>query len=120
MGSTSASNAPDDNYFKTFSINRIKQNSDCFCYGGKLDCIYCNFKIDTDSNVFILNKKFVKEEKERINVEDCKLRYPSGRRVSIEFQVEVEVQLRKYLIKIPMFVAKINDNCLLGAYFLKR
>jgi len=38
----------------------------------------------------------------------------------VEFQVEIKVEIGKYSILIPMFVAKINDDCLLGADFLRR
>jgi hypothetical protein len=62
----------------------------------------------------------VKEGKIKTRERGCKIRYPSGEKVPIEFKVEVEVQIGKYSEEIPMFVAEISDDCLLGVDFLKK
>jgi len=51
-------------------------------------------------------------------VGDCKLRYPTGESVSVEFKVDTEIELGKFFIKIPMFVSEISDDCLLRVDFL--
>jgi len=37
----------------------------------------------------------------------------------VKEKVFVEVRLGKYIVKIPMLVANINDDCILGVDFLK-
>lgn len=37
----------------------------------------------------------------------------------MKFRVKVKVLLRKHSISIPIYVAEINDDCLLGVFFLE-
>lgn len=94
-------------------------DSDCFSYKGKLDNSECNFKIDTGSNISFLNKKLVQVDKQRIRTKKDTIRYPSGDEVPIEFKVKVTVVLGKFTKKIPMYVLKMSEDCLLGVDFLK-
>lgn len=64
-----------------------------FCYKGKLNGKEHNFKIDTGSDVSILNKKFVGEEERLVKIRDSFLRYPSGEKVPVEYKIEVEFLL---------------------------
>lgn len=57
--------------------------------------------------------------KKKIRTGYLNLRYPTGERVPVEFEVEVKVEIGKYSIVIPMLIADINDDCLLGVDFLK-
>lgn len=106
--------------FQTCYVNRIKLNSNLFTYKGKLDDNKCCFKIDTGSDISILNKKLVKAGKHIIRIRDGSVRYPSGEIVPIEFKVNVKVFLGKYSVEILMYVMEMNDDCLLGADFLKK
>jgi len=110
--------APIVNRFVDLSICRIEQDN--FYYVGKVNNKKCSFKIDTGSDISVLNKKLVNKSMEKIRIRNCNLRYPTGEKVLVEFQVEIKVEIGKHSILIPMFVAKINDDCLLGADFLRR
>lgn len=48
-----------------------------------------------------------------------KLIYPTGERILIESRSEVEILLGKFSLKIPMIIAEISDDCILGEDFLK-
>ena len=100
------------------NVNRIK-NNDYFIYRGKIDNKECSFKVDTGSDVSIINSKFVDKEKRKICKNFVNLRYPTGEKVRVEFWTEMKVELGKYSLEIPMFIADINDECLLGIDFLK-
>jgi len=71
------------------------------------------FRVDTSSDVFIINNEFIEGTKRKFDVRNCKLRYSTGENVSIEFKIDTEVELGKFSIKIPMFVSEISDDCLL-------
>jgi len=43
-----------------------------------------------------------------------------GEKVIVKDKVFAQVRLSSYLIEIPMLVANINDNCILGIDFLKK
>ncbi|KMQ90068.1 integrase core domain protein [Lasius niger] len=87
---------------------------------GKVDNKECFFKVDTGSDVSIISSKFVEEERRRICKNCVNLRYPTGEKVDVKFWAEIKVELGKYSVVIPMFVAEINDECLLGIDFLKK
>lgn len=55
----------------------------------------------------------------RIPIRYCKLKYPTGEEVKVKFKVIVWVTIGKYSLDFPMLVADINDDCLLGADFLR-
>lgn len=57
---------------------------------------------------------------ERIEIKKHNLRYPTGEKVLVKCKVFSKVEIGKYFVKIPMFVAEINDECLLGVDFLKK
>ncbi|KMQ87894.1 hypothetical protein RF55_12700 [Lasius niger] len=103
------------------NVRRIKTNVNYFCYKEKVDRKECSFKVDTGSDVFILNRKLVDNEmkKKKIRTGYLNLRYPTGERVPVEFEVEVKVEIGRYSIVVVMLIADINDNCLLGVDFLK-
>lgn len=79
------------------------------------------FKIDTGSDVSILNRNLVGDFKSKIFVGNCCLKYPTGEEVPVLFKTEVTVSLGKCLgMEIPMLVAEISDECILGVDFLER
>lgn len=101
-----------------FKINRIKHCNN-FCYYGSVENQDCSFRIDTGSDVSILNKKFVNRNKVKLGVKGYNLKYPTGETVPIESRVLVKVQLGKHSVEIPMFIAEISDDSILGVDFLK-
>jgi len=107
------------NSFKTHRINRMKQDFNDFSFKGRLDGKNCFFKIDTGSDVSILSKRLAQNGKRRIINENCYLRYPTGEKIFIETKVVAKVQLGSYSVEISLFVAEINDDCLLGIDFFK-
>jgi len=68
----------------------------------------------------LFNNKFIEGTERKFDVGDCKLRYPTGENVFVEFKIDTEVELGKFFIKIPMFVSEISDDCLLGVDFFRR
>jgi len=116
--STYEGQSPKVNYFY---LNRLKRLNEHFCYKGKLNEKICFlFRVDMGSDVFIINNKFIEGTKRKFDVRNCKLRYPIEENVSIEFKIDTEVELGKFSIKIPMFVSKISDDCLLGVDLLRK
>jgi len=114
---TYESQSPKVNYF---CLNRVKRLNEDFCYKGKLNGKICSFRIDTGSDVSIINNKFIEGTERKFDVKNCKLRYPTGENVSVSFKIDTEVELGKFSVKIPMFVSGISDDCLLGIDFLRR
>jgi len=78
------------------------------------------FKIDTGSDISIVSNKLVGRKKERFLKDYSYLRYPTGEKVSFEGKIVVKIEIREYSFDFPVFVAKIDDRCLLGVDFLKR
>jgi len=76
-------------------------------------------KIDTGSDVSLLNRKLINKN----FLLEIVIKYPRekvGEKVIVDFQVVVKVEVGKHSIFFPMFVATINDDCLLGIDFLKK
>lgn len=79
------------------------------------------FLRSTGSDVSILSKKLVKRLEQRILKKDCYLKYPTGEEVPILFEIIVSVDLGKYSnIKVPLLVADISDECILGVDLKKK
>jgi len=103
----------------SFRNNKTENNLKDFCFVGQLDNKNCIFKIDTGSDISIVNRNLIASNKVKFKLNNCSLRYPTGEKVVVKEKVFVEVRLGKYTVKIPMLVAKINDDCILGVDFLK-
>ncbi|KYN26721.1 hypothetical protein ALC57_03903 [Trachymyrmex cornetzi] len=58
--------------------------------------------------------------KPRIKVDRCNLKYPTGEKVVILYRVFVKIGIGNYLEEVPMYVAEIDDDCILGVDFLKK
>jgi len=90
-----------------------------FCFEGLIDKRVCIFKIDTGSDVSVISSRLIDSSKRRIPLERfCCLKYPTGEEVSVKFKTKVFVELGKFSVEFTMFVADIDDNCLLGIDFL--
>lgn len=48
------------------------------------------------------------------------LRYPTGEKVPIEFHIKARIEIGTCSLDMLMFVAEIQDDCILGADFLSR
>ncbi|KAL6265803.1 hypothetical protein P5V15_002620 [Pogonomyrmex californicus] len=103
---------------KNFSFRNLSGKSGNFCFQGRLDDQNCVFKIDTGSDVSILNKRLIRSGRQQFWVGKRKLRYPTGQEVPIDFKTNVKVELGKFSLEFPMYVAEIEDECILGADFL--
>jgi len=86
----------------------------------QLDNKSCIFKIDTGSDVSIVNRNLISLNKVKFELNNCNLRYPTGEKVVVKEKVFVKVRLGKYIVEIPMLIANINDSCILGVDFLKK
>jgi len=97
----------------------IRLVSENFCFSGRLNGEKCLFRIDTGSDVSILNRKFAREGERGLRKEEFKIRYPTGEEVLIKFEEEAQIELGEFSLKFPLLVAEILDDCLLGVSFLK-
>ena len=98
-------------------ISRIKNN---FFYKGNLDGGICKFRIDTGSDVSILNERLIRGPKEYLEIKNSSLRYPTGETIQVKYKVNVLIELGKYKVEIPIIVANISDDCILGIDFLEK
>jgi len=72
VSSTYTREAPIVNRFVDLNICKIEQ--DGFYYFGKVNGKKCSFKIDTGSDVSVLNKKLINKNIRKIRIEKCNLR----------------------------------------------
>jgi hypothetical protein len=93
---------------------------DYFCYPGLIDGQDYVFKIDTGSDVSILNKRFVVALVQGGSLNSFQLRYPTGEKVPIISKKEVKIVLGDHSLEFPVFIAEIEDDCILGVDFLSR
>jgi len=95
-------------------------STDTVDYKGNIDGETCLFKIDTGSDVSVVNEKLIRGPKRCYVMENCYLKYPTGETIPVKYKVIVEIELGKYSLDIPMLVASISDDCILGAGFLEK
>jgi len=89
-----------------FNIN-VFNFSDISCknfyYNGKIEGRNCSFKIDTGSDVSLVNEKFIQRSKKRLSIKERNLnKIPTRERVPFESKVLVNVQIGKYSLEIPI------------------
>jgi len=48
-----------------------------------------------------------------------RVKYPTGEQILVKYKTMTKVQLAKHSLKIPMLIAEINNDCILGVDFLK-
>lgn len=79
----------------------------------------CSVKIDTGSDVSVVRGDLIKMSKCQIPIESsCLLKYPTGEKMSVKFRTKVMIKLGKYSVELLVFVADIEEDCLLGIDFL--
>lgn len=73
-------------HFREIPQTKIyKKNSvSCFRYKGKLNGKECSFLIDSDSDVFIINRKFKKKIQEGTLAKKIILRYPTRKKDNLQ------------------------------------
>lgn len=94
----------------------IKNSFNC---KGLLDGKPYFFKVDTGSDVSIVKESLITCPKQHYAINECYLKYPTGETISVNYKVIVEIELGKYFLEIPMLVANISDDCILGSDFLE-
>jgi len=106
-------------YLSSVKEKNCKRKGKKFCFEGLIDKRVCMFKIDTGSDVSVISSRLIDSSKRRIPLErSCCLKYPTGEEVSVHFKTKVFVELGKFSVEFIMFVADIDDDCLLGIDFL--
>jgi len=98
-------------------VFRVNKNADPFVFRGKINGKYCDFKLDTGSDVTVINPKLIDVSGKHIPVKNERLRYPTGEKVPVKFRSQVKVELGKYSCRMLVYVAEIGENCILGADF---
>ena len=71
----------------SFRINRLKYNSMNFCFKGEINNKHCIFRIDTSSDVSILNDNLVRSDESKVKINNCNLKYPTGEKVAIDYKM---------------------------------
>jgi len=104
----------------SFKSDKTENNLKDFCFAGQLDNKNCIFKIDTGSDISIVNRNLIASNKVKFELNNCSLRYPTREKVVVREKVFVKIRLGEYVVEISMLVANINDSCILGVDFLKK
>ena len=78
-------------------VCRVLRNLRAFEFDGSVDKKSCILKIDSGSDVTILNFKFVKSRCHRIPLDGPNLKYPTGEYVPIKFKTVVRIVLGQTL-----------------------
>jgi len=96
---------------------QVNKDVNPFIFRGKINGKHCNFKLDTGSDVTVINPRLVDASRKHIPMGNKRLRYPTGERVPVKFRSQVEIELGEYSCKMIVYVAEIGENCILGADF---
>ena len=73
-----------------------------FCFEGEINNKRCTFRINTGSDISILNNNLMGSDEFRIKINNCNLTYPAGEKVTIGYKMYTTVRLGNYLVEIPM------------------
>lgn len=71
------------------------------------------------SDILVLKRSLVRGSR-WCKVNGTYIRYLTEEVVPIQFKLLIEVELGKYFLSVPMLVADISDDCILGADLLKK
>ena len=62
----------------------------------------------------------MRSDESKVKINNCNFKYPTGEKIAIDYKMYITVRLGNYSIEIPILVAKINDDCILGVDFLEK
>jgi len=79
----------------SFKNNKTENNLKDFYFAGQLNNKNCIFKIDTGSDISIVNRNLIASNKVKFELNNCCLKYPTGEKVVIKEKVFVKVRLGK-------------------------
>ena len=104
--------------FKTGSIHNA---CDSLILAGSINGKACDITIDTGSNISIVRTDLLTEEDQICvqPVSSC-LRTVTGKRAPIHGKGELQLRIGSLNLRHPMWVADIQDKCILGLDFLQR
>ena len=86
-------------------VCRVLRNLKVFEFDGSVDKKSCILKIESGSDVNILNSKFVEPRRHRILLDGLNLKYPTGEDVPIKFKTVVRIDLGQHSVQMIVFVA---------------
>lgn len=92
---------------------------DSYCSRGSLNGRACRYRIDTGSDVSLISPELAGRARQTLAAAD-NLRYPTVEKVPVLFKTDARISLGKVTVQMPIFVAPIGDECILGANFLSR
>ena len=91
-------------------VCRILRNLKAFEFDGSLHKKLCILKIDSGSDVTVLNSKFVEPRCHWIPLDGPNLKYPTGEDVPIKFKAIVQIDLGQHSVQMIVVVADIADD----------
>jgi len=71
----------------SFRNDKIENNLKNFCFAGQLDNKNCIFKINTGSDISIVNRNLIASIKVKFELNNCSLRYPTEEKVVVKEKV---------------------------------
>jgi len=77
--------------------DKTENNLKDFCFVGQLDNKNCIFKIDTSSDILIVNKNLIALNKIKFKLNNCGLKYLMEEKIVVKEKVFVEVRLGKHI-----------------------
>ena len=101
---------PDDSNTR---VCRVLRNLKAFEFDDSVDKKSCILKIDSGSDVTILNSKIVEPRCHRIPLDGPNLKYPTGEDVPVKFKTVVRIDLGQHSVQMIVFVADIANDCVL-------
>ena len=101
-------------------VYRVLRNLKAFEFYDSMDKKSCILKIDSGSDMTILNSKFLEPRCHRIPLDGLHLKYPTGEDVPIKFKTVVRIDLGQHSVQMIVFVADIADDCILGCDILSK
>jgi len=79
-------------------VIRVREDADLFIFCGKINDKFSDFKLNTGSDVTVINSRLVTVSEKHIPLENKRLRYPTEKKVPVKFRVKME--LGKYSCRI--------------------
>ncbi|KAI4476540.1 hypothetical protein M0804_013519 [Polistes exclamans] len=96
-----------------------KEDQKSVIFAGKVNGGPCRVIVDTDSDVLLVNPRFVDRDSERVRL-GARLRYLTGEVFPAVEKVKAKVELGQFSEELFLVVAEISDDCILGRDFLSK